>query len=133
VIASSTTGFFFNGCNFSIEKELGQSKEVELQFAQAFGAPIIERKLMGGIEMYYQNNSFQGMRGTPANTFVIGPSIQWRPTNRTFLDVVALAGTTGGHQHETVQGQIFIVFGYQFGNRAGLTNQIYAPSVSRSN
>jgi hypothetical protein len=123
----------FYGCNFSIEKELGQSKEVELQFAQAFGTTIIERKLMGGIEMYYQNNSFQGVRGSPANTFVIGPSIQWRPTNRTCLDVVGLVGTTGGRQRETVQGQMFIVFGYQFGKRAGPTNQIYAPSIARSN
>ncbi len=123
----------FYGCNFSIEKELGGEKEVELQFAQALGTTIIERKLMGGIEMYYQNNSIQGMRGTPANTFVIGPSLQWRPTNRTFVDLVGLVGVTGGHQSATVQGQMFLVFGYQFGKRAGPTDQIYAPSVARSN
>jgi hypothetical protein len=129
---------FFNGrlhygCNFSIEKELGQSKEVELQFAQAFGTTIIERKLMAGIEMYYQNNSFQGERGTPANSFVIGPSIQWRPTNRTFLDVVGLVGTTGSNSSESVKGQMFIIFGYQFGKRAGPSNEIYAPAIARSN
>lgn len=123
----------FYGCNFSIEKAVGGDQEVELQFAQAIGTTIIDRKLMGGIEMYYQNNSFHGERGRPANSFVIGPSIQWRPTNRTFLDVVGLTGTTGSSNPESIQAQMFIVFGYQFGKRAAPTSQIYAPSVARSN
>lgn len=123
----------FYGCNFSIEKEVGGEKEVELQFAQAIGTTIIERKLMGGVEMYYQNNSFKGARGTPANSFVIGPSIQWRPTNRTFLDVVGLIGTTGSQNPESIKAQMYIVFGFQFGKRSGPTDQIYAPSVARAN
>jgi hypothetical protein len=124
----------FWGMNFSIEKEVGGEKEVELQWSQAFGTTIIERKLMGGIEMYYQNNSFQGERGTPANTFVIGPSMQWRPSNRTFLDVVGLVGCLGGKTpvQESLKGQIFIIFGYQFGNRAGPSSEIFAPTVARS-
>jgi hypothetical protein len=124
----------FWSTNFSIEKEVGGEKEVELQWSMALGTTIIERKLMGGIEMYYQNNSFQDTRGTPANTFVIGPSIQWRPTNRTFLDVVGLVGCMGGKtpSQESLKGQIFVIFGYQFGSRAGPTNEIYAPAAARS-
>jgi hypothetical protein len=124
----------FWSMNFSFEKEIGQAKEDEIQISQAFGTTIIERKLMAGIEMYYQNNSFQDTRGTPSNTFVIGPSLQWRPTNRTFVDLVGMVGLLGGKTpvQESLRGQVFLIIGYQFGHRAGPSNEIYAPAAARS-
>jgi hypothetical protein len=60
--------------------------------------------------------------------------MQWRPTNRTFLDVVGLVGCLGGKTpvQESLKGQIFIIFGYQFGSRAGPSSEIFAPTVARS-
>jgi len=132
---SFLNGKLFYGLNFSVEHEVsGPGKEVELQIAQSFGTTIIERKLMAGIEMFWQQNSFQDMRGTPANSFVFGPSLQWRPTNRTFVDLVGLVGVLGGKTpvQESLRGQVFLIWGYQFGNRAGPSNEIYAPAAARS-
>src|SRR5262245_22673991 len=105
---------FFAG-NAILEQEVGGEKETELGYSQALATTIIERKLLAGIEMWYRSTTVHGDRSNPSHEFLIGPTVQWRPTNRTFLDITPLFGTS----KDAPRVEMFIVFGYQFGNRAG--------------
>lgn len=101
--------------NFILEQEVGGEKETELGYSQAIAFPIIQRKLMGGMEMIFRSSCVHGDRGTWSNEFLVGPTMQWRPTNRTFVDVTGLFGVTKG----APQAEMYVIFGYQFGKRAG--------------
>lgn len=119
----------FYACNFILEQEVSGERETEYGFAQAVSWTVVERKLMAGIEMRYQSDTVQGGRDNPTHDFAIGPSVQWRPTNRTFVDVVPLIGIGKDSPH----AQLYVIAGIQFGNRAGPTSQIGRPAVARGN
>jgi hypothetical protein len=42
---------------------------------------------------------------------ILGPSIQWRPTDNTHLDLVAMAGLT----HFAPNAECWLIFGFDFG------------------
>ena len=42
---------------------------------------------------------------------ILGPSIQWRPTDNTHLDLVAMAGLT----HSAPNAECWLIFGFDFG------------------
>ena len=105
----------FWAANFILEQEVGGEKETELGFSQAFSTTIIERKLMAGVEMWYRQANVHGSRADWERQLLVGPTLQWRPTNRTFLDVAPLIGCT----KDAPKVELFIVFGFQFGQRAG--------------
>jgi hypothetical protein len=113
--------------NIVLEQEVAGELETEIAWSNAFGTTIIDRLLMAGIEMNLSSTTVEGARGEPETAFTIGPSIQLRPTNRTFWDVVALFGTT----EESPICQMYIVWGYQFGTRAGPSNG-YAGGTASS-
>ncbi|MBY0588521.1 hypothetical protein K2X85_15200 [bacterium] len=119
----------FYASNLILEQEDGGAKETEFGWSTAFATPIIERKLMGGIEMLLQRNTVKGERGDPVDTFRIGPSLQLRPTNRTFITATALFGTTA----DSPICQAYFIFGYQFGFRAGPAASYFAPSSTIGN
>jgi hypothetical protein len=126
LLADEICNNLFYAANFVIEQDTGSEFETELAFSQAISTPIIERKLLGGLEMLLQSNSVHGERSDPEISLLVGPSLQWRPTNRTFVDVVGLFGTTG----ESPTAQMYVIFGYQFGNRAG-PSEISGPASTR--
>lgn len=66
-----------------------------------------------------------GDRGEHESGFIIGPSLQLRPTNWKFLDVVGLFGTNS----ESPDARMFIIFGYQFGLRAGPSVRAPASTI----
>lgn len=108
-------GKLFYASNFILEKEVGGEKENELGFAQAFATPIIERKLMGGVEMWYRAQNVHDDRGHWNNEMLIGPALQFRPTKRTFLDTTLFWGCN----QQSPKYEAYFIFGYQFGKRAG--------------
>jgi hypothetical protein len=115
--------------NIILEQEVAQMKETEIAWSNAIATPIIERKLMAGIESYWSGTTELGARHHQVINFFIGPSIQWRPTNRTFVDLVGLMGVTP----ESPEAQCFFIFGYQFGNRAAPASSFGRPAVARGN
>jgi len=115
LLADNLTENIYFASNFILEQETGDERETELGWSNAIGTTLIERKLMGGIEMVWSGTNVHGNRTHHDISFLIGPSLQYRPTNRTFLDVVGLFGTTS----ESPEAQMYIIFGYQFGTRAG--------------
>ena len=66
-------------------------------------------------------------QGKPAVEFLIGPSIQWRPTGRTHLDLVPLFGTT----HDSPVVKAFVVFGIDFGP-GGKHEQVRGPVSTKA-
>ena len=53
-------------------------------------------RLKVGIEMEYRNLTVKDTRGDPLHSFTIGPTVAWKPTAQTRLDISPLFGCTGG-------------------------------------
>lgn len=129
LLAEQITPKLFYASNFILEQETGGAYETELGWSNAIATPLIERRLLAGVEMLLQRNTVHGERGDPEDTFRIGPSFQLRPTNRTYITSTALFGTT----EDSPICQAYFIFGYQFGFRAGPTQNYLAPSSTIGN
>lgn len=116
------------GFNFSREADLGGEKDVEWELTQGFSYSVIDQRLGVGFEMEYGDESVAGERGHPERRFLIGPSVQIRPTKNTHLDLVAMWSTT--QDGPNFQG--FVIFGIDFG--AGTPGERhYEPATVRGN
>jgi hypothetical protein len=105
----------FYASNLILEQETSGERENELGWSNALSTPIIDRVLLGGVECVWSGVNVHDDRDTRTNELLIGPSLQFRPTNRTFIDAVGLFGTTD----DSPRAQCYFIFGYQFGTRAG--------------
>ena len=103
------------GANISYEWRFGGDMSKEYMETFSIGKTIVDRKWNIGIEGLYASQSVKGERSNPANSLEIGPSIQWRPTATTHLDIVPLIGITAA----APAVESFIVFGYDFGRVGG--------------
>jgi hypothetical protein len=111
------------GLNLACEQELYGTQNTELAASQGLSYTLIDQKLSAGVEMEYYHEKSIGSRGQ--NWFLIGPSLQWRPTPSTHLDLVPLIGCT--HDSPTVEA--YLVLGYDFGT--GTKKEHYAPTSLR--
>jgi hypothetical protein len=75
------------------------------------GISSIVEELKAGIELQFRSFSDKESRGTPYNSFVIGPTIAWRPGHNMRFDVSPLFGVN----HKSPVMQLFVVFSYYFG------------------
>src|SRR5436853_7639190 len=75
--------------NGFFEQEIGGDRGREWGIAQSVVTPfwLAHEELKGGIEFLFRSFTDKGIRGTPYNSFVIGPTIAWRPSRNTRLDV----------------------------------------------
>jgi hypothetical protein len=72
--------------------------------------PLFE-ELKAGIECQFRSFSDKESRGTPYNSFVIGPTVAWRMPHNMRLDVSPLFGVN----HKSPVMELFVVFSYYFG------------------
>ena len=93
------------------EQEVGGSRSTEFGWSQAVSYTLIDQKLSVGIEMNFEYTTEKGSRSDPVIEFIIGPSVQWRPTRNTHVDAVPLFGATS----DSPRVEAFIVFGVSFG------------------
>ena len=65
-------------------------------FAQSAVIPLWleHERLKARVEMQYRNLTDKDMRGGPIHTFVIGPTMAWKPTSNTRFDLSPLFGCT---------------------------------------
>src|SRR5260370_15920093 len=68
-------------------------------------------ELKTGIECQFRSFSDKGSRGTPYNSFVIGPTVAWRMPHNARLDISPLFGVN----HQSPVMELFVVFSYYFG------------------
>jgi hypothetical protein len=99
--------------NTFFEQETGGDRGREWGIAQSILTPFLlaHEELKGGVEMQFRSFSDKTSRGTPYNSFVIGPALAWKPSRNTRLDVSPLFGVN----HKSPEVQTFVVFSYLFG------------------
>jgi hypothetical protein len=79
------------------------------------GVSSIVEELKAGIECKFRSFSDKHSRGTPYNSFVIGPTIAWRPGHNMRFDLSPLFGVN----HKSPVMELFVVFSYYFGGGHG--------------
>ena len=99
--------------NWFFEKENTGDRGREWGFSQAALTPILlpNERLKVGIEMEYRNITTKDTRGDPVNSFTIGPTIAWKPTAQTRVDISPLFGCT----HDSPIADVFVAFSWLFG------------------
>src|SRR5438128_10057161 len=112
--------------NWFFEKENTGDRGREWGFSQAAMIPVLlpNERLKVGIEMEYKKVTTKDNRGDPLNSFVIGPTVAWKPTAQTRLDVSPLFGCT----HDSPIAEVFVAFSWLFG---GERAEAEAPVSSR--
>ena len=112
--------------NWFFEKENTGDRGREWGFSQAAMTPILlpNERLKVGIEMLYKNTTVKDTRGDPLHSFTIGPTVAWKPTAQTRLDISPLFGCTAG----APVADVFVAFSWLFGGERG---EAEAPVSSR--
>jgi hypothetical protein len=111
--------------NWFFEKENTGDRGREWGFSQAVLTPVLlpNERLKIGVEMEYKNVTTKDTRGDALNSFVIGPTVAWKPTAQTRLDVSPLFGCTD----DSPIADVFVAFSWLFGRETGAE----APVSSR--
>src|SRR5438093_13640674 len=99
--------------NWFFEKENTGDRGGEWGFSQSLMTPLFlpNERLKLGLEMEYKNVTTKDTRGDPLNSFVIGPTVAWKPTAQTRLDISPLFGCTD----DSPIADVFVVFSRLFG------------------
>ena len=126
LLAQEFGGRFEWAMNWFFEKENTGDRGREWGFSQAVMTPVLlpNERLKVGLEMEYKNVTTKDTRGDPINSFVIGPTIAWKPTTQTRLDISPLFGCT----HDAPVADVFVAFSWLFG---GERAEAEAPVSSR--
>ena len=99
------------GMNLFYEQEMSGTREIEWGVSHAISYTLIDEKLAVGVEMQFNHVTEHESRSAPSLELLVGPSVQWRPTPRTHLDIVPLMGVTP----EAPRVWAWVVFGVDFG------------------
>jgi hypothetical protein len=112
--------------NWFFEKENTGDRGREWGFSQALMTPVLlpNERLKVGLEMEYRNLTVKDTRGDPLHSFTIGPTVAWKPTTQTRLDISPLFGCTAG----APVADVFVAFSWLFG---GERAEAEAPVSSR--
>lgn len=118
------------GLNLAYEREIGGELANEFAVAQGLSYTIIDQVLSAGLEMQFKYENVAGERNNGEHKFQIGPSVQWRPTKNTHIDIVGLFGCT----NDSPRFEGFLIFGFDFGGgeHAGGGKNVLAPSPGDS-
>jgi hypothetical protein len=75
------------------------------------GSAAISEDLKAGLEFQFRSFSDSSSRGTPYNSFIIGPTASWKPSRSFRLDVSPLFGVN----HKSPVMDLFVVVSYLWG------------------
>lgn len=115
--------------NGFFEQEIGGDRGREYGFAQSALVPVLlpQERLKGGVEMQFTAFTDKGIRDDPSYRCVVGPTIAWKPTKNTRLDVSPLFGVTD----DSPRASVFAVFSMLFGP-GGEAHEGEAPASTRN-
>jgi|ERR1022692_2872098 hypothetical protein len=117
--------------NAFFEQEIGGDRGREYGFAQSAVVPVLlpREQLKVGVEMQLSTFTDAGSRGSPSYRLIVGPTIAWKPTKNTRLDISPLFGATD----DAPRAAVFVVFSMLFGPPgAHETEQGEAPASTRN-
>jgi hypothetical protein len=111
------------------EQEVSGDLGREWGFAQTLAVPLLheQEKLKLGVEMQYSNHTDKDTRNKPIQLFEIGPSLAFKPTRHTRLDLVPLFGTTSAGPNL----QLFVIFSAVLGPKEGGESEEPASTRNR--
>jgi len=117
--------------NGFFEQEVGGDRGREVGFAQSLMFPIFlpNERLKVGAEMQFTAFTDAGIREgdqSPSYRCVIGPTMAWKPSRNTRLDVSPLFGVT----EDSPRVSVFVVFSMLFGGPE--SPQAEAPASTRN-
>ena len=114
--------------NWFFEKENTGDRGREWGFSQSAMVPVLlpNERLKIGLEMEYKNVTTKDTRGDALNSFVIGPTVAWKPTAGTRIDISPLFGCTD----DSPVADVFVAFSWLFGGERGEA-EAEAPVSSR--
>lgn len=114
--------------NGFVELETSGDRGREWGFAQSVVTPLTRNEwLKAGVEMQYTNFTDKDTRNDPEHSFVIGPTIAWKPNRWSRFDVSPLFGVT----EAAPRVQVFAVFSILFGGHS-TEHEAEAPSSTRN-
>jgi hypothetical protein len=115
--------------NVFFEQEVSGDLGREWGFAQSFAVPLLheQEKLKLGVEMQYRNHTDKDTRSKPVQLFEIGPSLTFKPTRHTRIDLAPLFGTTNAGPNL----QMFIIFSAVLGPKEGGESEEPASTRNR--
>lgn len=105
------------GVNGIWEQELWGEKGTEWAIAAGLSRTVIDSKLSIGLEGKWTRPEGED------NEFILGPSIQWLPTENTHLDLVVM----GGLNNASPETECWLIFGFDFGS--GAKGKGYKPTT----
>ena len=113
--------------NGFFEQEVTGDRGREYGFAQSAMMPLLltNERLKAGIEMQFTAFTDKGIRGMPSYRFIVGPTVAWKPTRNTRVDVSPLFGATD----DSPRASVFVVFSMLFGNGG---HEAEAPTSTRN-
>lgn len=113
--------------NWFFEQEVGGDRGREWGFAQSAVVPLTKNeRLKAGIEMKYTNFTDKDTRDDASHSFVVGPTVAWKPSKSTRIDFSALFGVT----EDAPDMQAFVVFSWLLGNPGN--SEAEAPASTRN-
>jgi hypothetical protein len=105
------------GVNLINEQELWGEEATEWAVAAGLSRTLIDNKFSAGLEGKWTHPEGED------DEFILGPSIQWLPTPKTHVDLVAMAGLNDA----SPKAECWLIFGYDFG--AGSKSKGYKPTT----
>lgn len=112
--------------NLVYEQSYSGSRETEVGVTTGISKTITDLKFSVGLEAEAFRKTEKGSRSDPEHEFLVGPSLEYKPTKNTALRFAPLAGL-GGHSPDL---KTFLIFGVEFG--AGATERIEGPKSTES-
>lgn len=116
--------------NFFFEQETSGDLGREVGFSQSIMFPILlsNERLKVGAEMQLISFTDVGLRREedPSYRFVAGPTIAWKPSRNTRLDISPLFGMSD----DAPRASVYVVFSWLFGGSE--TSQAEAPASTRN-
>jgi len=97
------------GTNLVYEKEISGAGETEREITAGVSRTLIDEKLSLGAEMK-ANDVTEKHDHDAVHEYYLGPSLQWRPTQRMHVDFAPLFGLGG----ESNSMQLWLIAGWEF-------------------
>ena len=101
------------GMNFVSEQETGGAREISNEWTTGLSYSAIDSKVSVGVETQLamvNSKIAPGIRSPYETSFLIGPSLQFRPLPQMHIDLAPLIGTT----EPAPRAKTFVVLGYEF-------------------
>ena len=100
--------------NIFFGSQLSDAQRIDWGATAGISRMFIDSKLSLGVEGRFRNVSFEHERSDGENQLLLGPSLQWRPSENTHLDVVPLFGISHSDRDEP-RMELMLVFGIDIG------------------